>query len=340
MVTYLAWETHRDPKWFCLFGFVGSTVIVLIEYASNVIASRKIMLAFVGWMLGLICAQIFYPTFGWLVGLVFSVFDSLKPMSLNAATQPPPPPLRITPETARFVCHMLFGYFGLVLALRHADWFRLGNLKFYLANPSDRPKVLDSSVIIDGRILDLIALGMLEGPVLAPYFVINEVQMLSDAPDDHRRSRGKRGLEVLDKLRVQCPGLDTVDTDYPDLAGVDDKLVRLCRELNADLLTNDANLQKVAQLHQIKTVNLNELAAALRQTVYVGDTIFVRIVKPGKEPGQGVGYLDDGSMIVVDEAEHLTGKEIEIEVSGMLQNPSGRMIFGRPAEFARGRAAG
>ncbi|MBI1783512.1 PIN/TRAM domain-containing protein [Candidatus Sumerlaeota bacterium] len=335
MATYLAWDTQQDPLLFSLLGFAGGLFFVLIEYATQAIASRKIVLAAFGWFVGLIFAQMFYPTFGWLAGLVLQVINALTPISIDKADQMRIPKNLVTPDMARFICHMMFGYFGLVLALRHADWLRIGNLKFYLANPTDRAKVLDSSAIIDGRVIEVVSLGLLNGPILVPNFVLNEVQFLSDAPDAQKRARGKRGLEVLDKLRTNCKTLDLIATDYPDLAEVDQKLVRLCREMNADMITNDYNLQKVAQMHQIHTINLNELSAALRPTVYIGETLVLRIVKQGKESRQGVGYLEDGSMVVVDGADGLIGQDCDVTISSILQNPSGRLIFARLCEEGR-----
>lgn len=328
---YLAREMRDDPVGFSLGGLFFGSIIVLIEYSTRSISSRKIILAMIGLMCGLLVAQLIHPTFATLLTLVIQAMDIFTPLSLQNQEGPISGRLIITSETSQFICHILFGYFGLVLALRHADWLRLGNLKLYLANPADRAKILDTSVIIDGRVLEITSLELFEGPILVPSFVVNELQVLSDSADPHKRSRGKRGLDVLDKLRTGCPSLELVPTDYPELSAVDDKLIRLCTELNGELITNDSNLQKVAQIHQIKTINVHELASALRPAVYVGEAMLIKITKMGKEHDQGVGYLEDGTMVVVDGAADRVGSECEIVVTSILQNPSGRLIFAKVA---------
>lgn len=328
---YLAREIRDESFTFAIAGITFGATIVLIEYSTRTISSRKIILSMIGLMCGLLIAQLIHPTFATLLTLVIKAMDIFTPMSLSNQEGPISNRLLITPETSRFICHILFGYFGLVLALRHADWLRLGNLKLYLANPADRAKILDTSVIIDGRVLEITSLELFEGPILVPSFVVNELQTLSDSADPHKRSRGKRGLDVLDKLRIGCPSLELISTDYPELSAVDDKLIRLCGELNGELITNDSNLQKVAQIHQIKTINVHELASALRPAVYVGEAMILKITKPGKEHDQGLAYLEDGTMVVVDGAYDRIGTECEIVVTSILQNPSGRLIFAKLA---------
>lgn len=339
--TLLAWDTRQDPMVFSIGGFAFAAICVAVEMSTAKVPSRKIVIGACGLLAGMVGAQLFYPTFGWLAGLIAHLVDTLLARSASDVNRPRIPRDVISVDSARFICHLFFGYFGLVLALRHADWLRLGNLKLFLANPADRPKTLDSSVIIDGRIVDLISLGMLQGPTLIPQFVLREIQGLADSADANRRARGKRGLDVLDRLRTCCRNLDIVDKDYPDLRDVDQKLVRLCRELNAELMTNDANLQKIAQLHQVPTLNLNELAEAMRPTVFVGETLNLKILKPGKEHGQGIGYLEDGAMVVVENGEKLVGQDREIAITSILQNPTGRIIFAKlsSAEERRERTA-
>lgn len=300
-----SYDPPLNPILFSSVAFIGALIIVLFEYATNAVSSKKILTAAFGLMIGLIFAHLFYPTI---------------------------PERVVNSETSRFICMMLFGYFGIVIALKHSDWLRPGNLKFFLVNPLDRPKVLDSSVIIDGRINEVIALRLINGPIMIPTFVLNEIQAIADSSDPFRRARGRRGLDVLDRLRRSCKMLDVIETDYPEVIEVDQKLILLCRSMNTDLVTNDYNLQKIAELHQINVINLNELADALRPTVYVGETLPLTIVKSGKEAGQGIGYLEDGTMIVVENADGLIGQECEIVVSNILQNPSGRLIFARLRE--------
>lgn len=338
----VALDTSGDPFVFTLSGLVFGLAFVVFEYSTKAVSSRRIVLGTLGWIVGLVCAQLFYPTFGWLAGLLvrgvnairqfLSPHDALFDSSVAARRAEMARNL-VTPEMAKIVCQVLFGYLGLVTALRHADWFRLGNLRLYMANPLDRPRVLDTSVVVDGRVAEVIRIGLITGPVVVPQFVLREIQALADSHEEHRRARGRRGLDVLDGLRTECKSFDVVDTDYPDLAGTDDKLVRLCRETNADLVTNDSNLQKIAEVQQIRTLNLNRLANAMRPAVYVGEVLHdLKIVKAGKEPGQGVGFLDDGTMLVVEGAERLVGREVSVVVGTILQNPAGRLVFAKPVE--------
>jgi uncharacterized protein YacL len=162
-----------------------------------------------------------------------------------------------------------------------------------------------------------------------PNFVLNEIQTIADASDPNRKMRGRRGLEVLEGLRDICKTLELIDKDYPESPGVDQKLVQLCRDMDAHMITNDYNLQKIAQLHQITVINVNEIANALKPTVYIGETFNLTIVREGKEAGQGVGYLEDGTMVVVDDAHQWLGQEITVIVSSILQTSSGRLVFAR-----------
>lgn len=336
MMALIAWESKQAPLLFSIIGFVGALGFVVIEVSTKTISARKIVIAAVGVLCGIFFGEQFYPTFHKLTGLFLQFIDISRVRSVSKTAIPE---ITISSETSRLICHVMFGYFGLVLALRHADWLHIGNLKFYLASPGDRPKVLDSSVIVDGRIMDIIALRLFNGPILIPNFVLAEIQTLADSADPTRRARGRRGLDVLDKLRAGCKSLDTIETDYPGIRQVDQKLVQLCREINAELVTNDFNLQKIAQVQQVQTINLNEMAEALRPSAYIGEVCQIKIVKPGREPGQGVGYFEDGSMVVVDHASELVGREIEVVVVSILQNPSGRLIFARVNdEEPRGQA--
>lgn len=191
-------------------------------------------------------------------------------------------------------------------------------------------KVLDTSVIIDGRIAGIAEAGFLEGRVVVPQFVLAELQEVADSSDATKRARGRRGLETLRQLQ-QLPHLEVeIDpVDYPKLSQVDLKLVELAAERGARLLTNDANLASVAGLRGIRVANIHELAAALKPAFVPGESLTVSIVKDGKEPGQGVGYLDDGTMVVVDSASRDRGQEIEVAVTSVLQTSAGKMVFAK-----------
>jgi uncharacterized protein YacL len=192
-------------------------------------------------------------------------------------------------------------------------------------------KILDTSCIIDGRIEDLLATGFLEGQILVPQFVLQELQRIADASNDQKRVRGRRGLDILNRIQETFPGRIMIHpADYEDVSTVDAKLVRLAQDINGALLTNDYNLNKVASLQKVIVLNINDLAQAMRPAYLPGDSMDIKIVKQGKEPAQGVGYLDDGTMVVVEEGGSYIGEEVCVVVTGALQTSAGRMIFARP----------
>ena len=194
------------------------------------------------------------------------------------------------------------------------------------------PRVLDTSVAIDGRIVDVTRAGFVHGRMLVPSPVLSELQGLADAADDTRRAKGRRGLEVLDVLRRE-PGVDVevLELDVPDVPDVDAKLVRICLDRNAALLTLDTNLARVASLAGVRVMNLHALALALRPAVSAGDEVTVLLLKPGKEAGQAIGYLDDGTMVVTEHARRSIGQEAQVRVTSVLTTANGRMVFARPA---------
>ena len=191
------------------------------------------------------------------------------------------------------------------------------------------PKVLDTSVVIDGRVLDIVRSGFLEGPLLLPRFVLRELQLIADSADPMRRTRGRRGLEVLSALQQTIP-IEIVERDPEDIAQVDAKLVRLAQERGAKLVTNDFNLNRVAQVEGVTVLNINELANALKPVLLPGEELRVAVIREGREPHQGVGYLDDGTMIVIENGRRLIGETVEVAVTSALQTNAGRMIFARP----------
>ncbi|MBE9140894.1 PIN/TRAM domain-containing protein [Nodosilinea sp. LEGE 07088] len=194
-----------------------------------------------------------------------------------------------------------------------------------------KTKVLDTSCIIDGRIEGLMDTGFLEGQLLVPQFVLQELQNVADASNDQKRDRGRRGLDVLNRIRDAYPNRLLINSvDYDDIPTVDAKLVKLAQELNAMLLTNDYNLNKVASFQDVQVLNINDLAQAIRPAYLPGDDIDLKVLKEGKEPSQGVGYLNDGTMVVVEEGRDYIGEELEVVVTGSLQTSAGRMIFARP----------
>ena len=193
-------------------------------------------------------------------------------------------------------------------------------------------KLLDTSVIIDGRIADICDTGFIEGTLLIPVFVLEELQHIADSSDVLKRTRGRRGLDILQRIRQSTKvKVEITNVDFDDIAEVDSKLVRLGQQVGGKIITNDYNLNKVAQLRGVEVLNINELSNAVKPVVIPGETMHVTIVKAGKEPGQGVAYLDDGTMIVVENGYHHLNESITVEVTSALQTAAGRMIFAKPA---------
>ena len=224
-----------------------------------------------------------------------------------------------------------FGYLGMILAMRsNKEDFSLiiPYVRFKSQSKPENVLVLDTSVIIDGRIADLIEARFIEGTLVVPRFVLRELQVIADSSDPVRRDRGRRGLEMLNRLR-QNPRNEVKihDADFPEEREVDAKLVRLTRALEGKLYTTDYNLGKVAELQSVPYVNLTEVAAALKPSVIAGDVLSLRIIREGKDKGQGVAYLSDGTMVVVNQAQHLIGRQVQAEVQSLLQTGAGVIIF-------------
>lgn len=205
--------------------------------------------------------------------------------------------------------------------------------------PASTAKILDTSVIIDGRVFDICKTGFLEGELVIPQFVLAELRHIADSSDALRRNRGRRGLDVLGRIQSELKiPVRIEEIDYDDVAEVDVKLLRLARQLNGIVVTNDYNLNKVAGVTGVKVLNINELANAVKPVVLPGEEMTIQIVREGKEPGQGVGYLDDGTMIVVDNARRHVGETIDVVVTTVLQTSAGRMIFTRIKAYDTSKA--
>lgn len=238
-------------------------------------------------------------------------------------------------EGVKVLIGLITCYIGITLVLQTKDDFRfvIPYVEFAKEIRGNRPTILDTSVIVDGRILDIIETRVLQGSIIIPKFVLDELQTIADAGDKLKRARGRRGLDVLQKLQ----GGHMVDVHVDDRevegVGVDQKLISLAHATQARVMTNDYNLNKIATLRGVDVVNLNDLAKAMRPVVLPGEHLGVKLVKPGESPSQGVGYLEDGTMIVVEDGRDHIGEEIELVVTSTLQTSAGRMIFGR---FERG----
>jgi uncharacterized protein YacL len=314
---YLTTAVFPSPG-FGLGGFLGglllAALILLMEKELKKVPLRNLLGSFIGLILGLILAN-----------LISNVFFS---------------GLFNYPQIALAVYGMLYGilgYIGLRIGLKKGEELHLSGWKpFSKGSPrSENTKILDTSVIIDGRIADITETGFVEGTLLIPQFVLGELQHIADSSDSIKRTRGKRGLEVLHHIQKQA-GVDVriVDTDYPSVKDVDAKLIELAKEVRGKIVTNDSNLTKVAELQGIEVLNINELANSLKPVVLPGEEMNVKILKEGKEAGQGVAYLDDGTMIVVDNGRRHMGRSVDVVVTSVLQTPAGRMIFARLKEEA------
>ena len=244
----------------------------------------------------------------------------------------------IKPLTA-ILGSFIFGFLGVTLADTHGRTFlRLINPNsiesILVAEGTLKPattKVLDTSAIIDGRIEELLSTGFIEGQIIIPQFVLQELQYLADTANDQKRVRGRRGLDILKRMQEEYPEQIVINNyDYDDVYTVDAKLVRFTQEINGVLLTNDYNLNKVADLQKVLVLNVNDLARAVRPIYLPGDTLELKIIKQGKEPEQGVGYLEDGTMVVVEEGQEYVGGELAVIVTSALQTSAGRMIFAKP----------
>jgi uncharacterized protein YacL len=237
-------------------------------------------------------------------------------------------------EIMPFAGVLFFAYLGMaVMIMRQRDIFAvIGSRLSDTASSEERPVLLDTSVIIDGRIADISRTGFIPGTMLVPRFVLNELQHIADSPDSLRRNRGRRGLDMLNRLKEESVSpVRITDMDVPEAHQVDDKLIMLAKNLRCPILTNDYNMNRVAQLQGVVVLNINELANAVKSVLLPGETISVKVIQEGTELGQGVGYLDDGTMIVVEEGRPYIGQTIPILVKKVLQKTEGRLVFAQPS---------
>jgi uncharacterized protein YacL len=228
---------------------------------------------------------------------------------------------------------LLMAYVGLVLGANKGDFLNLsalGGLFTSDVKPKRNFKILDTSVIIDGRVADICETGFIDGMLVIPQFVLRELQLVADSSDQLKRNRGRRGLDILQRMqKMGTVQVQVVEEDFPQLREVDMKLIELAKQFEGKIVTNDFNLNKIAQLQGVPVLNVNELANALKPVVLPGETMRVFILKEGKEYNQGVAYLDDGTMVVVDNAKKMISKTIDVAVTSVLQTTAGKMIFGK-----------
>lgn len=267
-------------------------------------------------------SQIFLTTIGLLSGSLFGVVLTLPLLILSSEL-----------KTVVFMILFSFSLAGSVYGFKRAEKINLSEILSLIKRDTfwEDPKVLDTNVLIDGRIADLVEMGFIKGTLVIPRFVIREIQYIADSPDPLRRAKGKRALDILQRIRrADKIKLEIIEKDIPEIKEVDIKLVETTRAVKGTLITNDQNLIKIAQFRGVPTLNLNELAQVMRPPVLPGETLELFIVKEGKEHDQGVAYLDDGTMVVVEGGRDYIGRNVEVQIHSVLQTGSGRMIFGKP----------
>lgn len=269
------------------------------------------------------------------IGLILGLFVAyLVSFALNAIQFP------IINEIAPILLTLLFGYLGFQVGFKkreellNAITIRTNRKKVAEEEglrKGNHLKILDTSVIIDGRIADICQTGFLEGTIVIPQFVLEELQHIADSSDALKRNRGRRGLDILNRIQKELPiKVEIYEGDFEDIQEVDSKLVKLAKITNGMVVTNDFNLNKVCELQNVKVLNINDLANAVKPIVLPGEELVVQVIKDGKEQNQGIAYLDDGTMIVVEEGRNFIGKTINVLVTSVLQTSAGRMIFAKP----------
>ncbi len=270
---------------------------------------------------------------GRIIGAFIGLFAGL--LFAKAILFPLKPFLPDSISTVHFIVYSLFGYSGMLIGATRGRNLTLSGLIRVMKGQTmeTNQKLLDTSVIIDGRIADVCETGFIEGTLVVPQFILRELQHIADSPDPLRRARGRRGLDILHKLQKMAGiSVRIVEEELPHIKEVDSKLVALAKILDAKILTNDFNLNKVAELQGVPVLNINELANALKPVVLPGESMNVFVLKEGKEPNQGVGYMDDGTMVVVENGRRYIGQNVDVVVTSVLQTTAGRMIFTRIKE--------
>lgn len=305
-VGYQGMEPYGKAFLGAALGVAVSLIFILLEMGTRKISTRGLSSGVFGLMLGLFMSKLVVDALG--VAQIPSVALSVLKVSIT----------------------LILCYLCMVIALRGQDEFNIviPYIRLRRQDQADDTVLLDTSVIVDGRIQDILKTKFLEGKFVVPRFVLRELQQIADSTDPIKRQRGRRGLEILNSMQKdEALAVSVHDEDIPEAKDVDAKLVRLAKILEAKIMTVDYNLNRVASLHGIKVLNINELTNSLKMVVFPGEQIQVKLLKEGKEHNQAIGYLDDGTMVVVEEARRLIGQEIKVVVTSVLQTPAGRMIF-------------
>ncbi|WP_027308837.1 PIN/TRAM domain-containing protein [Caloramator sp. ALD01] len=294
-------------------------LVELLEAGLQKVPTNEIIIGVVGLIIGLLIANL----------LIGSVASFLQTNSVLSAIG----------SVISLIVNIVFGTLGVNVAIKKKD--ELSNVFTFMKKftkdkkqkidirPS-QPKILDTSVIIDGRILDILKTGFIEGTIVIPQFVLEELRHIADSSDNLKRARGRRGLDILNEIQKELPvNVEICDKDFPNVAEVDSKLLKLAESLGGKVITNDFNLNKVAEFQGVPVLNINELANAVKPVVIPGEEMNIHIIKDGKESGQGVAYLDDGTMIVVEGGKKYVGEIVDVVVTSVLQTAAGRMIFAK-----------
>jgi uncharacterized protein YacL len=293
---------------FVLGGLIGRFLVRLVARMERFLAKRS-------------AAEVMVGTVGLVVGLAIAALSSLAVIHLPGGAY------------LLLPLFVVFGYaFASLAASKDVELLTLIGLDptGVVAAAVEPPHhVVDTSAIIDGRLIGIVESGFVPGELIVPGFVLGELQRLADSADPEKRIRGRRGLDLVRKLMAVSDDVEVVDDDYADLRDVDDKLVRLGHDRGADIVTTDFNLAKVAEIKGVRVLNINGLANAVKTAVLPGEEIDVKVLREGREPGQGVGYLDDGTMIVVEDGRTMVGSVVSAQVTSVLQSPAGKMIFAK-----------
>jgi uncharacterized protein YacL len=293
-----------------VIGCAVSVGIIITEYLFRRVALKVIVGGILGFIIGLTSASIIAAPLK-LVPLERSIVNFIV-LLMNA----------------------FFGYLGVTIGIREGEKFNPASVKrLFRGGAEENLKILDTSVIIDGRIADVCETEFLDGTLVIPQFILQELQHIADSSDSLKRARGRRGLDVLHRIqKMNHMEVRITDDDVPKIREVDSKLIALAKRSGAKIITNDFNLNKVAELQGVKVLNINDLSNAVKPVALPGETMRVFVLKEGKEPGQGVAYLDDGTMIVVENGRRFINRNVEVAVTSVLQTAAGRMIFTRPKE--------
>lgn len=319
------------------FGMVlGALILFLLSYFV-----ADFVVNFFKWvedaLIKLPAMDLLFGSLGMIVGLVISYLVTMPLQDITIVSQVLP--IFVT---------IILGYLGFRVGFRRREEFssllKMSKKEKQKANqPEDsteqimpKPKILDTSVIIDGRIADICSTGFLEGTLVIPQFVLGELQHIADSSDALKRNRGRRGLDVLNRIQKDLPiKVEIYEGDFEEIAEVDSKLIKLAKVKNGIVVTNDFNLNKICDLQQVPVLNINDLANAVKPVVLPGEELVVQVIKDGKEQRQGIAYLDDGTMIVVEEGRDHIGKTIEVIITSVLQTSAGRMIFAKPKSLEK-----